>query len=459
MKRILVVDDDRQLRRTLLIMIQRLGFEPEAAENGRVALARLENERFDLVLTDLKMPEMDGLELLAEIRRLGCPPPVIVMTAYGTIQTAIEAMRGGAFDYVLKPYDNQALELTIRKAFDLERYRTQSRFLKSQLDDSWGADIQPLPGMGEVMALMEKLAPTNSSVLITGETGTGKEVAARVIHRLSPRRDNLFVPLNCAALPAELLESELFGHVRGAFTGAAEDRTGKFEVADGGTLFLDEIGEMPIKLQSKLLRVLEDGVVEPLGGGRSVRVDVRVLSATNKQLPDAVATKEFRSDLYYRINTFQVALSPLRERPDDVPILAHFFLERFARDLGKPALELTDEAVALLVGQDWPGNVRELRNLMERVAVLCPGPRIDSVDLQTVMPGLESRADDSANQGESFSIPDPPGRVGLHEAVEQFERKVILQMLGETNDNKAEAARRLGISERNLWYKLRKHGL
>jgi two-component system response regulator AtoC len=459
MKRVLVVDDDRRMRRTLQIVIEHMGLESVPAANAKDARALLESERFDLVLTDLKMPDVSGIELLEEIRARQQRLPVILITAYGTIQTAIEAMRKGASDYVLKPFDNENLELVLRRALDLERFRTENDFLKTQVGESWAAEdlFRKLPGMQAVADLIDKVATSASPVLVTGETGTGKEVAARYIHDRSPRRGTLFVPLNCAALPGELLEAELFGYARGAFTGADRDRQGKFELADGGTVFLDEIGDMPTSLQAKLLRVLEDSTIEPLGTNKRIRVDVRVLSATNQNLEEAIAEKRFRSDLFYRLNTFMVQLPPLRDRPEDVDVLSSLYLERYARELGKGPIQLSDAARALLRSYEWPGNVRELRNLMERAAVLSAEPVVaehffDSMIHVKQPPESETPPDPETAEADDTTLP-------LAEAVERYERRVILRALSDTGDNKAEAARRLGVSERNLWYKLKKHGL
>ena len=387
MKRILIVDDDRRMRRTLQIMMESTGFESVAAENASDALGQLQASRFDLVLTDLKMPGISGIELLDEIKAVDPRLPVILMTAYGTIDTAIEAMRRGASDYVLKPFDNAGLELVIGRAPDLERFRSENRFLRQQVEGSWPEDdlFLALPSMQNVRSFIDKVAPSTSPVLITGETGTGKELAARSIHKRSSRTDGLFVPLNCAALPGKLLETELFGHVRGAFTGAEQDRQGKFEIADGGTLFLDEIGDMPLSLQAKLLRVLEEGVIEPVGSNKRVSVTVRVISATNQNLEEAMSKKQFRSDLYYRLNTFELHLLPLRERTEDVKVLAPQFLERFAKDIGKTPVSLSDEALALLCRYRWPGNVRELQNPMERAAVLSVGTVISARFFQSMI--------------------------------------------------------------------------
>jgi two-component system response regulator AtoC len=459
MKRVLVVDDDRRMRRTLQVLIERMGLASAAAADAQEARAQLRAARFDLVLTDLKMPETTGIELLAEIRAEQPKLPVILITAYGTIQTAIEAMRRGASDYVLKPFDNDNLELVIRRALELERFRSENVFLKEQVGESWAAEdlFLALPSMREVGDLIARVAPSTSPVLLTGETGTGKELAARCVHGQSPRRGELFVPLNCAALPGELLEAELFGHARGAFTGADRDRQGRFELAHGGTLFLDEIGDMPLPLQAKLLRVLEDAVVEPLGTNKRVRVDVRVISATNQNLDEAIASKRFRSDLYYRLNTFEIHLSPLRERADDITVLASLFLDRFAREIGKGAICLSDDALTLLRRYGWPGNVRELRNLMERAAVLSTEALVTDRFFASMI-HLPDALKAPPRTG-SDEPPDPEADLPLGDAVERFERRLILRALAETHDNKAEAARRLGISERNLWYKLKKHAL
>ncbi len=459
MKRVLVVDDDRRMRRTLQVLIERMGLESVAAADAREARQQLSAASFDLVLTDLKMPETTGIDLLDAIRAEHPKLPVILLTAYGTIQTAIEAMRKGAADYVLKPFDNETLELVIRKALEAERVRSENVFLRGQLGASWAAEdvFLALPSMRAVADLIERVAPSTSPVLITGETGTGKELAARCVHWQSPRRDGLFVPLNCAALPGELLEAELFGHARGAFTGADSDRQGKFEVADGGTLFLDEIGDMPPSLQAKLPRVLEDAVVEPLGTNKRVSDDIRVISATNQNLKAAIADKRFRSDLYFRLNTFEIHLSPLRERADDVDVLAPLLLDRFAREIGKAPICLSDDALALLRSYDWPGNVRELRNLMERAAVLSSEGVVTDRFFASMIQVPEAGV--AAVQRGADGPPQADAELPLGEAVEAFERQAILRTLDATHDNKAEAARRLGISERNLWYKLKKHGL
>ena len=451
MTKALVVDDERKMRRILQMALERIGVDSVAADSGEEALGRFEAEKIDLVLTDLKMPGMSGVDLLAELRRRDPELPVIVLTAFGTVQTAVQAMKLGAFDYVLKPFDVDAIEITIRKAFDVSRYRAENRYLRERedavpaFDDLVGAS----PAMQEVYALVRRIAPTRSTVLITGETGTGKELVARAIHRLSPRSDRLFVPLNCAAIPGELLESELFGHVRGAFTGAHADRAGKFEIADGGTLFLDEIGDMPVALQAKLLRVLQEGVLERVGSNKPIRLDVRIVSSTHRDLTARIGTGDFREDVYYRLNVFNIHVPALRERREDIGPLATFFLHRFARELGRATPVLAPDAVRLLERHGWPGHVRELQNAMERAAVLATDPEIDAAFFRQLVPEAAGGA-----------APEPAAEtLALEPAVEQFERKLILRALAAANDNKSQAARLLGVSERTLWYKLKRYGL
>ncbi len=451
MTRVLVVDDERKMRRVLQILIEQMGLESVAVDSAEAALSHFDGEKIDLVLTDLRLPAMSGVELLGRIRAFDPDVPVIVLTAHGTIATAVEAMKHGAFDYVLKPFDVQAVEQLIRNALDMRRFRTENRFLKAQAGTASAFEnlIGTTPAMRAVYELIQQVAPTKTAVLITGETGTGKELVARAIHNLSPRVDKLFVPVNCAAIPGELLESELFGHVRGAFTGAQAERTGKFEFADAGTLFLDEIGDMAYPLQAKLLRVLQEGVVERVGSNKPITLDVRVVSSTNRDLAAAIRAGTFREDLYYRLNVFNVHLPPLRERREDIPLLAASFLRTFGEELGKRALGLGADAEPLLLQYDWPGNVRELRNLMERAAVLCRGAEVDAALVRQLLPAVTADA----------TPPAEPQSLELEPAVADLERKQILRALAAAQDNKAEAARLLGVSERTLWYKLKRLGL
>jgi len=451
MTRVMVVDDERKMRRVLQILLEQMGLESVSAESGEEALDLLDGEKVDLVLTDLKMPGMSGVELLGRIREIDPDIPVIVLTAHGTVQSAVAAMKQGAFDYILKPFDVEAIELIIRNALEMRRYRTENRFFKAQASTVPVFEnlIGVSPAMQAVYELIRQVSPAKTAVLITGETGTGKELVARAIHKLSPRGDKLFVPLNCAAIPPELLETELFGHVRGAFTGAQAERTGKFELADGGTLFLDEIGDMAYPLQAKLLRVLQEGAFERIGSNKPIRVDVRVLSSTNRDLAASIREGTFREDLYYRLNVFHLELPPLRDRRDDIGPLVTFFLGKFGKELGKAGLSLADDARELLQRYEWPGNVRELRNLAERAAVLCRSPQVDAGLVRTLLPSLEAPA----------SAESPVENLQLEPAVEQLERKLILRALGAAGNNKAETARLLGVSERTLWYKLKRYGL
>ncbi len=446
MKRVLVVEDESRMRRVLQILIEKIGLESSAAAGGEQALAIFRSEQIDLVLSDLKMAPMDGLALLRELRAIDPEVPVILLTAFGTISTAIEAMKLGAFDFVLKPFDRAALEIAIRKALDASRYQLENRFYREQ--SSGGRAVANLvgesPAMQPIYDLIRQVAPTKSAVLITGETGTGKELVARAIHDLSPRAAKLFVPLNCTAIPAELLESELFGHVRGAFTGAHAERVGKFKTADEGTLFLDEIGDMAHPLQAKLLRVLQEGVIEPVGSNRRVPVDVRIVSSTNRDLRGAIREGTFREDLFYRLNVFHLHLPPLRERQEDIGDLANAFLAQFSKELGKPPFHISDEALRALERYKWPGNVRELRNVMERAAVLAAPGEIPQSLVRSLLP-------------EDVIVDSPD--LNLERAVNETERKIILHALMETKDNKAAAASLLGIGERTLWTKLKKYGL
>ena len=449
MTHVMVIDDDARTRRVLQILLERMGFEASTFESAAVALERLRKESASLVLTDLKMPGMDGLAFMRALRELDRDLPVIVLTAYGSVETAVEAMKLGAVDFVPKPFDIDAIEILVRQALEDARHRTESRYLREHAGSSPGPGgiIGQSPAMQYVFQLVRKVAPTRSAVLITGETGTGKELVARAIHAQSARRDELFVPLNCSAIPADLLESELFGHVKGAFSGAHQDRVGRFKAADGGTLFLDEIGDMDLRLQAKLLRVLQDGVVEPVGSSRGIKVDVRIVSSTNRPLEAAIEQSGFRSDLFYRLNVFRIELPALRDRSEDIPALARGFLAQFARDLGRGELELSAAAERVLRSYPWPGNVRELRNIMERTAVL--------TDVREVGEELVA-AQLGQTEGESEL---PANDLLLARAVAEAEQRAIRDALAMADDNKSRAAGLLGIGERTLWTKIKKYGL
>jgi two-component system response regulator AtoC len=450
-KRVVIVDDDRRTRRILQIVTERLGMASAAFEDAESALAALAEESAALVLSDLRMPGLDGLGFMRRLRALDPHVPVIVLTAFGTVEAAVEAMKLGAVDFIAKPFDVDALELLIQRSLEQSRTRSEHRFLREQVERAPRFEdlLGSSPPMQQVFEWIERFAPARGAVLITGETGTGKELVARALHRRSPRADKLFVPVNCAAIPGDLLESELFGHVRGAFTGATADREGKFAVADGGTLFLDEIGDMDLRLQAKLLRALQEGVIEPVGGNRRRRVDVRIVSSTNRDLVAAIAGGRFREDLFYRLDVLRIELPPLRERRGDVPALAAAFLAEFGRELGKGAIALSPGARDVLAAYRWPGNVRELRNLMERAAVLAAGNELTESLARELLPRA---ADPSAEVLDASAL-------DLSAAVEKAERHTILRALSAASDNKAEAARLLGIGERTLWTKLKKYGL
>jgi two-component system response regulator AtoC len=444
---ILVVDDDERLRNTLGALLRNLGHETLMAADLSAAEAVLREREVDLVISDLRMPGGSGLDLLDLVRTSAPDVPVIMLTAYGTVETAVQAMHKGAFDYLLKPFDAGEMEVRITRALALRRYRLENAYLREEIERQDGLDelIGVSDALKRVVGLIEQVAPTNASVLITGETGTGKELVAHAIHRRSPRHEGLLVPVNLAAVPLELLESELFGHARGAFTGAVSERIGKLELAHGGTLFLDEIADAPVALQPKILRVLQDGVVERVGSNQRREIDVRIISATNRDLGAAVGAGQFRADLYYRLRVIQIEVPPLRDRRDDVRYLTAHFLRKFGERRADGTPRITAAALRLLEDYPWPGNVRELENVIERAVVLCRGDTIgaDLVDLQPAGRGTRD---------------DMPG-VRLDEALDKLEREMILCALEETKQVKARAARLLGVSERSLWYKLRKHGL
>jgi two-component system response regulator AtoC len=446
-QRILVVDDETKMQRVLEIMLRKMGHEVACADNGNDAMRELLAAPFDLIISDLRMPGMGGMELLQALRSQGIDVPVIIMTAYGTIESAVDAMKLGACEYIVRPFDVDALELTVNRILSLSRVRRENEFLRSEVEKGWGEFIGQSSAMHKVYELIRQVAPGKTTVLVSGETGTGKELVARAIHRASPRPDALFVPINCAAIPADILESELFGYEKGAFTGAHKTRIGKFEMADGGTLFLDELTEMPMALQAKLLRVLQENVIERLGSSRSINIDLRVVAATNSNPRQAIADGKLREDLFYRINVFNIDLPPLRERKEDIALLVDSFLANHPGS-GK----ITPAAMACLQGYDWPGNVRELQNVIERAAVLSQGQPIDVEYLPNEMTQRTAPR-------KSPDIFPMPASLEINPALENLEEAMIRAALLQTGDNKSKAARVLAISERSLWYKLKKYGL
>ena len=448
MKRVLIVDDEPGLRQSLGLLLTDAGYSVVAEQTGRRALERAAAETFDLVLCDVRMPEMDGLTFLRQYRKGGGNALVIVMSAYGGEDAAIAAMKEGAYDYLPKPFRPDEVVLTLRKAEERERLREEVAGLKAQLSAGPAERglIAESGAMRQALALVARVAEHNTTVLITGESGTGKEVIARAIHRASPRANRAFVGINCAAIPENLLESELFGHVRGAFTGASADKTGLFEHANGGTILLDEIGELPVGLQAKLLRVLQEGEIRRVGDQKTRRVDARVLAATARDLEAEARAGRFREDLFYRINVVAIELPPLRERQDDIAPLARHFAARFSQRFGRP-LSLSDAALTWLKEQEWPGNVRELENAIERAAVLNEKPLLEPQDLNAVPPRREA---ERGSGGEAST---------LGEIVERAERQAIVEALQATEGNRRAAAERLGVSLRTLFYKIDRYGI
>jgi two-component system response regulator AtoC len=446
LKRVLAVDDEPSMRRLLEISLKQAGYQPVLAGDGREALALLRQGGINLVVSDLHMPGMGGLKLLEAMRADGLETPVIIVTAQGEIATAVAAMKLGASDYILRPFDLETLEIAIDRALSISRLKIENQFLREEVTPGGQLLIGESTAMQKVKQAIAQVAPEKATTLIVGETGTGKELVAQSIHQRSTRSKSLFVAVNCAAIPAEMLESELFGHERGAFTGAVKERIGKFELADGGTLFLDEVTEMPLALQAKLLRALQENVIERLGSNRPIAVDIRVLAATNRDPLQAVAEGKLREDLYYRLNVFRIDLPPLRERRDDIELLARHFLHQRHLQLDTAALNALQEYA-------WPGNVRELANILERAAIMCSGNTITWRQLPADL--LQEMADASPENLVTESIAELPK---LPDAVTALERSLIKAALRQTQGNKSKAAKLLGISERSLWYKLGTYG-
>ena len=455
---VLVVDDERNYCIILSELLADEGYEVYTAESGAKALELAAEVDLDLVITDMRMPGMDGLELLRRLKQSQPELPVIMITAFGEVEIAVQAMQAGAFNYLTKPFNNDELLISARKAVEHYAVIQENRRLRRQMQVRHGFAnlIGKTPVMQKVYALIEKVAPTNSSVLITGESGTGKELVARAIHIHSPRRDAPFISVNCAALPETLLESELFGHEKGAFTGAVAMRKGRFELAHQGTLFLDEIGDLPLPLQAKLLRILQEHSFERVGGTRTLTVDVRIVTATNKDLKEEVEAGRFREDLYYRLNVVEIHLPPLRERTEDIPMLVAHFLEQQRKNLGRERLDITPEALRLLTSLPWEGNVRELENTIERAAILCNDDTITPEDVQPE-PSPGPAADEWGRQLDLDQVV-PPG-IRLPEALHTIEKKMLQRALERAGGVQAHAAAELGITKSLLQYKMKKFGL
>ncbi len=444
---VLVVDDERNIQLTVSRALSMEGYAVETAGGGREALDRIAALPVDVVVMDVRMPDLDGLAVLQKAREARPDLPVVIMSGHGSIETVRQAFKLGAFDYLEKPItEKEKLLVAVRNALALAGLRAENAALRRE------AGPQEMVGSGPAMQrlfeLVRRTAPSEGRVLVTGENGTGKELVARALHEGSRRRGGPFVKLNCAAVPAELIESELFGHERGAFTGAVTARKGRFEQADGGTLFLDEVGDMPAAMQAKVLRVLQEGEFERVGGQQTLRCDVRVVAATNKDLQAEVQAGRFREDLYYRLAVVPIHAPPLRERREDLPELCARFLAEACERNGKRALRLGRDAIAALQAHDWPGNVRELRNLVERLVILCDGPDVGADDVAAVLPGARRPRADRYRAGATF-----------HDLVEEAEREVILGALTAHADNVTETARALGLERSHLYKKMRALGI
>jgi len=446
--RVLVVDDDESIRAVLGFQLEELGLDVTLAASAEEAWKLFEGDSHDLVVTDVRMSGMSGLELLDRLRGRDPEPLVIVMTAYGSVRQAVDAMKRGAHDYLTKPFDRDSVRLAVRKAIEFAKIRSENTALRRELRDRYSFSnlVGRSAAMEQVFRVLSRVAPSDATVLIEGETGTGKELIARALHYASRRNSAKFITVNCAAIPRELLESELFGHEKGSFTGATRAKTGKFELADGGTIFLDEVGEIELDLQKKLLRVLQEREVDRVGAAEPVPVDVRVVAATNRSLAELVEAGEFRKDLYYRLSVVPVRIPALRERRDDIPLL----VEHFLRKHGGADVAFSEAVLAELVTRDWPGNVRELENTIERLLVLRRSPgRIDEQDLREceaafVPPAVESAA-----------LEIPAGGVVLGDV----EKQLIESALRKAHGNQSKAARLLGISRQTLLYRLKKHAI
>jgi len=453
-KRILIVDDEAKMLRVLELQLQTAGYQVTKASNGEVGVKLLESsleddQPFALAITDLRMPGMDGLAFLKEIRTRSAALPVIVMTAFGTVETAVEAMKNGASDYLLKPFSLEDMMITIEKVLELHHLRRENRELKAELTRrfDFGQIIGRSERMREIFETAKRVAPTNATVLLGGESGTGKGMLARALHLDSQRADQPFVKITCSAIPENLMESELFGYEKGAFTGAMRSHAGKFEQADGGTVFLDEIGDVPPPVQVKLLRVLQEREFERLGGTKTIEVDVRIIAATNQDLRAALEQGAFREDLYYRLNVVPINLPPLRERKEDVEDLAEHFLERFSESTGGRVKSISPAAVDKLRGYHWPGNVRELENIIQRAMVLAPGEAVEADDVI-----LDGQSADSRPATSDGFLPE-----GM--TLEQFEQQLIREAMRRADNNKSQAARLLGLTRNALRYRLGQMGL
>jgi two-component system nitrogen regulation response regulator NtrX len=450
MSRVLIVDDEPGVRSSLMGVLRDEGYDVETAESGEVCLDRVGRRAFDVIVLDIWLPGMDGLATLTRLRERQVDAQVVVISGHGNIESAVRAIKMGAFDFVEKPLSLEKTVLVVRNAIRQRYLEAENRDLRARVDRrlTMVGDSYAMTQLREQVAMA---APTNGRVLVFGENGTGKELVARSVHGLSKRHTGPFIEVNCAAIPEELIESELFGHLRGAFTGAVTDRRGKFEAADGGTIFLDEIGDMSLKTQAKVLRALQEQVIEPVGSTQQTQVDVRVIAATNKDLPVAIRAGQFREDLYFRLNVIPIFVPPLRTRQGDIPLLAEYFMAGFAQEYGRRPKAFEDGALALLQSYSWPGNVRELRNLIERLVIMVPGDRISTADLAFL--------DRDPSETSDATPADVEPVLPLHEARDRFERDYILRALALQNGNMSRTAEVLGVERSNLYRKMRAFGI
>jgi two-component system, NtrC family, response regulator PilR len=454
-ERILVVDDEQSMREFLDIMLKKEGYRVTLASNGEEVLRFIEKEIFDLILMDIRMPRMDGITVLRRVKAISPETIVIMITAYASADTAIKAMKEGAYDYITKPFKVEEIKLIIKNALEKKNLQNENILLKQVVRDRYhfGNIIGQSPKMSTLYDLLEKVSATKTNILITGESGTGKELVAKAIHYNSPRKEKPFVTLNCGAIPESLIESELFGHVKGAFTDAIATKKGLFEVADEGTIFLDEISELPLLMQVKLLRVLQDKEFKRVGGTDDIRVDVRIISATNKDLEEGVREKRFREDLFYRLNVIQIKLPPLRERREDIPLLATHFLKRYSDELSKNILTISPEALRILLNYEYPGNVRELQNIIERAVALETAQELSAENLSSYLD------DQLPPKKRQIDLEIPNEGIDLEKMVEELERTLILKALDKTRGIKKKAAELLHINFRSMRYRLEKYGL
>jgi two-component system response regulator HydG len=462
---ILIIDDNETIREGLAHVVKKMGHLPIVAKSGKDGLERFKQTPADFVITDLKMEGLDGVEVLRGVRELDPDCPAMIITAFGTIETAVEAMKLGAFDFLIKPFAPEVVRLKVERALELRnarrakgRLEAENAYLRGEESSRFGELVGSSEPMRKVFAVVERVAPTDTSVAIYGESGTGKELVARAIHQRSRRQAGPFIKVNCGALAETLLESELFGHEKGAFTGAIKRKLGRFELADGGTLFLDEIGDISPAMQTKLLRVIQEREFERVGGEASIKVDVRLVSATNRDLAKEVAEGRFREDLYYRLQVVPITISPLRERKGDIPLLVEHFIRRLAPKTNAQVTGIDDAALSRLIAYRWPGNVRELENVIEQSLVFSDGDRLSAEALPAALRGESARSDGAPASG-GDRLPVPSGEMALPELLDDLERQLILKAYTQAKGVKTETARLLGIKTSALYYKLEKYGI